>query len=143
MNKKEILNLPLLKNYNVKFRENLLNSLYKGGILNYVNELFILSDNIDMKTNYIEIFFTTTEYISIWELKRENELANCKEDIVSSLVNHIVKKTTINFNELLVKINESMKLFVVNTIMLEKVVKTMIDKDYIKYEGDRLVKLVY
>jgi protein-tyrosine phosphatase len=96
-----------------------------------------------MKTDYINIFFTTTNYIDIWEQKRNNEIVMRKEDIISSLINHFVKKQSVTLETLYNTICENMKLFIIMKEMYHKVVEDMIKKDYIKYKDNLLVKLVY
>ena len=140
---KDYINLSFLKNYNIKFKDNIIKSLCHGGIILHSNGLFILSNNSNMKTDYINIFFTTTDYIDIWEQKRNNEIVMRKEDIISSLINHYIKKQSMTLETLYNTICENMKLFIIMKEMYNKVVEDMIKKDYIKYKDNMLVKLVY
>lgn len=148
---KDYINLPFLKNYNMKFRDNIIKSLCYGRIISHSNlhsnlhsnDLFTLSYDTNIKTDYINIFFTTTDYMDIWEQKRNNEIVMRKEDIISSLINHFVKKQSMTSDNLYNTISENMKLFIIMKEMYHKVVEDMIKKDYIKYENELLVKLIY
>jgi hypothetical protein len=143
--KENMLNANILSGYNEEFRKSVVSSLLFGGILQQENDIITLNSNIEkMSTNYIEIFFSTTNYTDIWNKRREVELQMSREDVLSSWINHFVKKVSYNIGELYDKIKVQLTLFEFDKTLLEKVVTTMIEKDYIKYNSEnKLEKLLW
>jgi len=143
--KETILNANILSGYNEDFRKSIVSSLLFGGILKQENDIITLNSDIDkMSTNYVDIFFSTTNYTDIWNKRREVELQMTREDVLSSWINHFVKKVSCDIVELYDKIKAQLTLFEFDKKLLEKVVTSMIEKDYIKYNSEnKLEKLLW
>jgi hypothetical protein len=144
VNKKDLMEIKFLKGYSENFRQSLISSLIFGGILKMTQEQIELNTNIDsISYDYIHIFFSTSNYGSIWENKREEELILEREDILSANINHYAKIKPIEKNELFDVISKNLHVFTLDKDFYEKVITIMIDKDYIKVENNMVEKLLY
>ena len=103
----------------------------------------INSDISKITTNYIELFFISSSYVDIWNIRSEKELILSREEVLSACINHIVKKEPVDKIELMYKIRKSMDLFDFNIEFLDNVINNMIKKDYIKYNKEKLEKLIW
>ncbi len=139
----ELFSDKLFENYPHKFRTSVIGSLVFGGILKYNDKHISINMSSNINTDYITIFFTTTNYTTVWEEKRQQELMMNREDIIASWINHFVKKESITFNNLFDKIKNNLKVFELDQDFLTKCLKTAIDKDYIKLESDKYHKILY
>lgn len=140
--KEDLLNIPYLENYNLEFKQSLIASLLLGGILNINNNIISISSDT-MALDYINIFFTTTNYSNIWEEKRQNELISTRKDVINTQINHFLKKSSLNKVDLFKKVSENIKVFKLDDELFDKSITFMIDNDYIKYNGDMMEKLLY
>ena len=143
-NKNDILNADFLVNYNDTFKKSIISTLISGGILELNKDTLCITTNPDnIILDYINIFFTTTNYINIWEQKRQDHLIMERQDVISSQINHFVKKEPISKTDLYKKVTSNIKIFELDDILFNKTIDNMIEKDYIKYENDMLVKIFY
>ena len=142
--KDEIIQLSILENYGDNFKQSLLGSLILGGILKSDNNKISFNDNNDSDVvDYIKLFFSTTNYEDIWEKKRNDELMLDREDILSANINHYVKTKPINKIDLFKIISDNLTIFSLENELYEKVLKMMVNKDYIAIKDELVEKLFY
>ena len=144
----DILNIHILSNYSDNFKQSILNSLIFGGIIKIktlIDKQLVLTDNINDVTSFdfINIFFNTTNYGTIWEERRQNELIMAREDILSANINHFVKINKMNKDELFELISDKMSVFTLDREFFEKVLQIMINKDYISIDDNMIEKLLW
>ena len=144
----DILNIHILSNYSDNFKQSILNSLIFGGIIKIktlIDKQLVLTDNINDVTSFdfINIFFNTTNYGTIWEERRQNELIMAREDILSANINHFVKINKMNKDELFELISNKMSVFTLDREFFEKVLQIMINKDYISIDDNMIEKLLW
>jgi hypothetical protein len=144
ISKNDLINFPIFSGYNEHFRKSIISSLLLGRIIKLdENKIKINSDITNISTNYIDLFFTSSGYIDIWNNRREKELVLSREEVLSSWINHFVKKESISKIDLFCKIQKSLDLFDFNIEFLDKVINDMIIKDYIKYNEDKIEKIIW
>jgi hypothetical protein len=134
------------KNYSPKFINDVIFSLVLSNVLKVKDNIIILETEIknnNFKSNIIEIFFSTSDYASIYEEKRAHELANSREDILKANINSIIKKQSMNKNNLLQLLIKQITVFEVTDDLLNKVLIEMIKMDYIELKDDMYSKLFY
>ena len=142
--KNDLINFSVFSGYNEHFRKSIIASLLLGKIIKLEkNKIKINEDIANISTNYIELFFTSSGYIDIWNNKRESEIVLSREEVLTSWINHFVKKEPISKIDLFYKIQKSMNLFDFNIEFLDKVINDMIVKDYIKYNEDKIEKIIW
>jgi hypothetical protein len=144
ISKEDILKNDLLNGYNDKFKNSILISLIVGGIIINNKNMLSVETNIEkVSSDFIKVFFNSSNYANVWEEKRKEELIMNRKDVLSACINHFVKKGNCTVDELFGKIKETMDLFSFSVDDLVEVINTMISKDYIKKEGDLVEKLVW
>lgn len=144
VNKNILMDVKFLKGYNEEFRQSLISSLIFGGILKINKDNIKVNQNIDsISYDYVNIFFSTSNYGEIWEKKREEELIIAREEILSANINHYSKIKPINKDELFELINKNLNVFTLERDFYEKVLNIMIDKDYIKVDNNMVEKLLW
>jgi hypothetical protein len=134
------------KNYSPKFINDVIFSLVLSNVLKVKDNIIILETEIknnNFKSNIIEIFFSTSDYASIYEEKRAHELANSREYILKANINSIIKKQSMNKNNLLQLLIKQITVFEVTDDLLNKVLIEMIKMDYIELKDDMYSKLFY
>jgi len=142
--KETIMNAEFLINYNKDFKQSLISSLIFGNILKLNGNEIIIGNNGDLiSSDFINIFFTTTNYGNIWEQKRKEELIMCRIDITSAQINHFVKLKPISKDELFKTVSSNIKVFELDIELFDKTINIMIDKDYIKFENELLTKVFW
>jgi hypothetical protein len=130
-------------NYTSKFANDIIGSLVSGGILKINNDNIELASSGEIKNDMIEIFFTQSDYASVWEQNRNQELAHTRQEIISSNINHILKQQSKTREELYEIVKQSIKVFELDQDTFVKSVEHMISMDYINLEGQHLVKLYF
>lgn len=139
-----VLKFNFLSNYSEHFKKTIISSMIYGGILKNSDNTISLNNQPDnVSTNYVDIFFGTSDYSDIWNKRRDVELTMDRKDILSTQVNHFVKKNPETLDELFMKISQSNNLFEFDKALLTEVVDNMISKDYIKYNTDNKLEKVY
>jgi len=142
--KEDLINFPLLIGYNINFKKSIISSLLLGKIIKIENNKIKINTEINnITTNYIDLFFTSSGYIDIWNNRREQELILSREEVLSSWITHFLKKESSDKTDLYYKIKKSIDLFDFNIEFLDKVINDMIEKDYIKYNDDKLEKIIW
>jgi hypothetical protein len=144
ISKEDLINFHIFAGYNEHFRKSIVSSLLLGGIIKLSESKFkINSDITKVTTNYVDLFFTSSAYADIWNARREKELVLSREEVLSTWINHFVKKEPIDKIGLFSKIKKSMDLFDFTSEFLDKVINDMIKKDYIRYNEEKLEKIVW
>ena len=133
----------IFSNYTHKFINDILGSLVSGGILKVHNDYIELVSIGEIKTDMIEIFFTHSDYASVWEQNRMQELAHTRQEITSSNINHILKQKSQTRQELYDMVKQSIQVFELDQNIFDKSIDYMISMDYIKLEDQHYVKLYY
>jgi hypothetical protein len=142
--KDEIIQLNILENYSDTFKQSLVGSLILGGILKIENDKISFNDNnLSDIIDYVKLFFSTTNYEDIWEKKRYEELMLDREDILSTNINHHIKVKPLNKDELFKIVADNLNVFSLDNEFYEKVLKTMVEKEYIVIKDGLVEKLFY
>jgi len=144
ISKNDLINFQIFSGYNEHFKKSIVSSLLLGGIIILEDSnIKINSDISKITTNYIDFFFTSSGYADIWNIRREKELILSREEVLSTWINHFLKKESLEKIELMSKIKKSMDLFEFNIDFLDIIINDMITKDYIKYNKEKLEKIIY
>jgi hypothetical protein len=144
ISKNDLINFQIFSGYNEHFKKSIVSSLLLGEIIILEDSnIKINSDISKITTNYIDLFFTSSGYADIWNIRREKELILSREEVLSTWINHFLKKESLEKIELMSKIKKSMDLFEFNIDFLDIVINDMITKDYIKYNKEKLEKIIY
>lgn len=138
-----IIKSEIFVNYSNKFITDCINSLVAGGLLKYCDDMLTLVESGTFKNNLIEIFFNISDYSSVWEEKRTIELMHNREDILKTNINSVIKKKSMNKNDLFQKIKETIKVFELDLILFDKTLDNMIKMDYIELKDGMYIKLFY
>jgi hypothetical protein len=139
----EITSARFFSNYTPKFVNDIVGSLVVSGLFKVQNDFMVLNTTPDFKTNLIEIFFTNSDYASIWEQKRQDELAHTRVEIICSNINHHLKKKSFGRQELFTIVKESTNVFDVDQTTFDKAVEYMIKQDYIQLNEQVFEKIKY
>jgi len=145
LTKDNLINAKFLSNYNLSFKQSLISSLVFGRILVIKETISVYKTVLNISSDFINIFFSTTDYGNIWENKRQEELIMNRQDVISSQINHFLKKNSLNKEDLFTMVCENIKVFDCKDSkeLFNKTIDYMIDKDYIKYNDTMLEKLFY
>lgn len=140
--KNQLLALNIFQNYNDEFKQSIIGSMILGGILKLDrNEISMGSTPITV--DYIKLFFSTTNYDSIWEKKRQEQFTLSREDILKTNINHYVKTAPMTKDYLFKTISEKLTIFTPDINMYEDVLHKMVTDDYISIEKGVVTKLFY
>jgi hypothetical protein len=146
-----IQNAIFFSNYTQKFRNDIIGSLITSGMFklesgkNDTTIMLLLNSNT-INNNFIEIFLNTSDYTSIWENNRRNELIHTRQEITSTVINHLLKINSkpISYNELFILVKKSITLFELDDLIFTKTIDNMIKQDYIiKLDNLTYEKIIY
>jgi len=140
--KNELLSLNIFQNYNDEFKQSIIGSMILGGILK-LDKDEISMGNTPITVDYIKLFFSTTNYDSIWEKKRQDQFILSREDILKTNINHYVKTAPMTKDDLFKTISEKLTIFTPDINMYEDVLHKMVNDDYISVEKGVVTKLFY
>lgn len=138
-----IKNQLFFNEYSNKYKDDIIKSLIIGKILIKKNTILVLSNKSNISSNLIDIFYNNSTFIIDEETNRLENLALSRDDIMSCVVNHIIKIEPKTFDELLVIIKEQLTLFTVTDLMLQPVLDKMILMDYIIFDNNKYYKIFY
>lgn len=128
-------------NYSVKFKEDIIQSLVNGNILDKnINDMFKLSTTNNINSNLIDVYLNNNICVVVFD---EVELAHTQIDIIKSVINHHVKVTPKTKQELYSLIQNDIKQFKVTETLYEDALSVMIKMDYIINESDTYIKCIY
>lgn len=144
---KEIFEANFFVNYTHKFRSDIINSLVISKLFNFNGVNIQLSNLDNFNTNLIEIFFSNSDYINLWEEGLNNELIHSRKEITSSVINSLVKKSKdgIDLNELFNQTKTNIDVFELSQEIFDETIKYMCDQDYIIFDSNlnKYYKLYY
>ena len=144
ISKNELINFQIFSGYNEHFKKSIVSSLLLGGIIILEDDNIKINSNTSkIASNYIDLFFTSSSYADIWSVNREKELILSREEVLSSCINHFLKKESLEKIELMFKIKKSMDLFEFTIDFLDNVIVDMCNKKYIKYNQEKLEKIIW
>ncbi len=129
--------------YSNKYKDDIIKSLIFGKILIKKGNILELSNKNNISSNLIDIFYNNSTFILDEENNRLENLALARNDIISCVVNHIIKKMSLTFDELLNTIKQKLTLFTVTDLMLTQVLDKMISMDYIIFDNNKYYKIFY
>jgi hypothetical protein len=129
-----IQNAIFFANYTLKFRNDIIGSLIMSGMFKDDSNVMILLNTKIINNNFIEIFLNTSDYTSIWENNRNEELVHTREEITSTVINHVLKINSkpLFYDELFTLVKKSIILFELDDLIFTKTIERMINQDYIK-----------
>lgn len=138
----KILNQNFIKNYSPKFKDDIIASLIASNLFKLKNNILII-ENDKYKNDLIEIFFTASDYATVWEEKRMEELIHTREEIISSVINHILKKESMTYEKLFDYVKNTIDVFDVVNILFVKTIKQMEKLDYLEFKDNMWHKIIY
>jgi hypothetical protein len=137
----EIKSQSFFNNYSNKFKEDIINSLINGNILDKtINDMCLLSSNKNINSNLIDVYMNNNICIVTFD---EVELAHTHLDIIKSVINHHIKIQPKTKEELLLLIQNDINQFKVTNTVFDDALNVMIKMDYILIEDDKYVKCIY
>ena len=136
--------LNLLDNYDIKFKNNLINSLISSNILINKNSFLILNNNCNnININLINSFYeyTLSNYNYINTDILIFQYTNI--EILETNINSILKIESLNYDTLFNKVKDKIKIFNTTKILFDKTLNEMINKDLIEMNNNIYSKLFY
>lgn len=133
-------------NYTEKFRSDIIKSLIVSGLFKVVGDSIVLASSGNFKTNLIEIFFTNSDYASVWDRQRQDEIVHTREEIVNSVISHKLKHafSPIEKVELFEIVKSYIQVFELDEQIFTRSIEYMCKQDYIKQmESGGYIKLAY
>ncbi len=130
-------------NYTTKFVNDIIGSLVSSRLFKVHNDVLLLSTSGEFKNNLIEIFFTNSDYASVWEQKRQDELAHERVEIVNTNINHQLKLKSMSKEELYQTVAQAVNVFELDIPTFDKSIDYMCRMDYIKIDNSLFHKIVY
>lgn len=145
MNINDVKASKFLANYDKKFIDDIIGSLIMSGLFKYQTKNLILTDMLvdTIETNLIKVFFTCSDYMTIWEEKREESFVMERVEIVNTNINSILKKASMDKVILFDHLKDQIKIFTLDNTLYEKSLKYMIENDYIQNDGNNMMKLLW
>ena len=138
--------LEFLSSYEKDDRQKILDIFVFNEILILDGDKILL--NMDLQSNseisLIDNFFEVSNLTKKWNKQEEQDIANNKLDIIKTVLNHNLKKSDYNREELL-KFCKEIYTFNVEEKMVDEAIEYMKKYDYIKYIDDekKYRKLLY
>jgi hypothetical protein len=134
-----------LSNFDKKFINDIIGSLITSGLFKYQNKNLILIEQVvdKIESDLVKVFFTCSDYMTIWEEKREEAFVMERIEIVNTNINSILKKEPMDKLKLFNLVKSNITIFTLDTTIYEKSLKYMIENDYIHYDGNNMMKLFY
>lgn len=141
----DFMEFDFISSYDRKEKEKILDVFIKSEILYLEQDKIILnlnktSDTLDLITKFFEV----SSLPSKWKEIEEEDIANNKEDIIKTKINHHVKIQSYSFDELYEKCRE-INTFQVDMEMFKKAIEYMVKMEYIKSDDEthQYSKLLY
>ncbi len=144
----QIQSAKFFANYTEKFRSDIIGSLVASSLFKIQGDFLVLQSSIQSseKTNLIEIFFTNSDYASIWDQQRREEIVHTREEITTTVINSTLKDRdrAMEFSELFDVVKNAIGVFELDNDIFTKSVEYMCKQDYIeKLESNKYKKLIY
>jgi hypothetical protein len=132
----------IFENYDTKFKETIKNNLVKSCIwdtnckLNTDETLFV-SDKIDL----IKLFKQESFKEDFVEKIVNENILFTKEQVIMANISNILKGNKLNYNSIYASLTKSINKFDIDEDLFNKVLDTMMNRDYIKLDNDEFTKL--
>jgi len=142
----QIQSAQFFANYTEKFRSDIIGSLVASGLFKVQGESLVLASTGNFKTNLIDIFFTQSDYASVWNQQRRDEIVHTREEITTTVINSKLKDAdrAMGFEELFTVVKNAISVFELDDGVFTKSVEYMCKQDYIeKQESGQYKKLFY
>ena len=107
------------------------------------DQTIILSKSNSIKNDLIEIFLNTSEYPNIWEKQKEIELAHSRNEIINTVINHILKTCSKSKSELYCIVKKKITLFKLDENLFDKSLKYLIEMDYVILNENNEYKKIF
>jgi len=131
----KIMELKILANYNLKFKNALIESLLQSKIIKMQGNMLIITSKNTFETNLIKIFNELYNVIAL-DIIEEQHIVHTRNEVIITNVNSIVKKKNINFEDLYEKTKMSIKHFILSQEQFKEALNIMLDKEYIVCNDD-------
>jgi hypothetical protein len=142
----QIQSANFFSNYTEKFRSDIIGSLVAAGLFKIQGDTMVLMSSGIFKSNLIEVFFTSSDYSSIWDQQRREELCHTREEVTNAVINTVIKNNNngLTFDELFNLVKSRIQVFELDQTVFIKSVEYMCKSDYIKCdESGKYMKLFY
>ena len=142
----QIQTAKFFSNYTEKFRSDIIGSLVASGLFKMQGDTMVLLSSGKFKTNLIEVFFTNSDYASVWEQQRRDEIVHSREEVTNCVINSVLKQNerAMGFEELFKCTKDAIGVFELEPSVFTKSVEYMCKQDYIKQvDSEKYVKLFY
>lgn len=135
--------------YSDKFVRDVIDSLINDHILINDDDNIIMNVNYEGSTevNLIRTFYNISDIETIWEEKRKVELALSRLDILSTVINSMLKHTgnssgAMSKDEIMSSL-ETFDLFPITSKLVDKTLESMIKRDYIFFDDEKGYEKIY
>ena len=135
--------------YSDKFVRDVIDSLINDNILIDDDDNIIMNVNYEGLTevNLIRTFYNISDIETKWEEKRKIELAHSRLDILSTVINSILKHTGNSsgamFKDEIISSLETFDLFPITSKLVDKTLESMIKRDYIFFDNKTGYEKIY
>mgnify|MGYP001492448489 CR=1 FL=1 len=133
-------------NYTEKFRSDIIGSLVASGLFKIQGDNLVLMSSGNFKSNLIEVFLTNSDYGSVWEQQRKEEIIHTREEVTNTVINSILKDKdrAMDRAELFGLVKDTIGVFELDPDVFSKSIEYMCKHDYIKQnESGNYAKLFY
>jgi hypothetical protein len=142
----EITKAPFFANYSPRFMNDVIESLIVSGLVSGNDTNIVLTTQLNpgkFVNNLVDVFFSSSDCVSVWEQRRDQELTHSREEIVYANVNHLLKTKVMDISELFEMTVKTINIFELDKKVFDKAIEHMCSMDYIKVEGTLCSKIEY
>lgn len=142
----QVQSAKFFSNYTEKFRSDIIGSIVTSGLFKMQGETLSLVSSGNFKTNLIEVFLTNSDYGSVWEQQRKEEIVHTREEVTYCVINSTLKNNdrAMSSDELFKVVKEAIEVFELEPTVFTKSIEYMCKQDYIKPDNEgNYLKLVY
>ena len=139
----DIKSMPMLSNYSQQL-DKYIQCFIISGLLTVSKDTVLILETCPkkiLKTNLINIYMEIKD--NDYEFKVEKEIMHSREEITTSVINHVIKKSPLKMEDMYKQTKEMISLFPLEKELFEKVVSNMVKNDYIENRDSIYYKLVY
>jgi len=140
----KIYNLNILKNYSLKVKENLINTLILSKILFQENNKLILSTDTTIKyNNNLILLYLNNNNNKTLSTQIETTLTLSRMEVINTNINSLLKIKPLSKEELFKCLENKIKLFIMTPELYDKSLEFMIKNDYINIIDNNYFKIIY
>jgi hypothetical protein len=140
---KDIIVASFFSNYTSKFTNDIVSSLVLSGLFKVIDNNMILTSNDSFNTNLIEVFFSNSDYVNIWEQQRKDEIVLSRNEIICANINHQLKIQPMTKDQLFKSLVQTINVFELDETTFNKSIDYMCKSDYIKINDTIYEKIIY